>query len=68
MKNTTPYGFYYIDRGYIEYMQTPDNPHVPDANYEDCGRARKFYCGPVTNKQGVDYFVPVSHEVNYYDL
>lgn len=61
MKNTTPFGFYYLDREYIEAMQAVDE-HVPDANYEDNGRARKFYCGPVMTQDGVDYFVPVSHE------
>lgn len=62
MKSTTPFGFYYLDREYIEAMQTVDE-HVPDANYEDSGRARKFYYGPVTNQDGVDYYVPVSHEI-----
>lgn len=63
MKDTTPFGFYYLDREYIEAMHTADNPHVPNADYEDSGRARKFYCGPVMNQDGVDYYVPVSHEI-----
>lgn len=63
MKDTTPFGFYYLDREYIEAMHTAENPHVPNADYEDSGRARKFYCGPVMNQDGVDYFVPVSHEI-----
>lgn len=60
-KKTTPFGFYYLSREYIEAMQAVDE-HVPDANYEDYGRARKFYCGPVTTQDGINYFVPVSHE------
>ena len=63
MENKTPFGFYYIDRDYIDAMRTTENPHVPNANYEDEGRARKFYCGPVMNQDGVDFYVPISHEV-----
>lgn len=61
MENTTPFGLYYIDREYIEAMHAADR-HIPNADYEDSGRARKFYCGPVMNQDGVNYYVPVSHE------
>lgn len=63
MENKTPFGFYYINRDYIEAMHTTENPHIPNADYEDEGRARKFYCGPVMNQNGVDFYVPISHEV-----
>ena len=58
----TPYGFYYVDREYIEALASRDE-HVPKCDYEDEGRSRKFYCGPVTHEDGVDYFVPVSHQI-----
>lgn len=58
----TPYGFYYVDREYIEALALCDT-HVPKCDYEDEDRARKFYCGPVAHEAGVDYFVPVSHQI-----
>lgn len=58
-----PYGFYYIDRDYIDYLRKNGDEHVPKADYEDDDRSQKFYCGPVMNEYGVNYFVPVSHEV-----
>lgn len=58
----TPYGFYYVDREYIEALASRDE-HVPKCDYEDESRSRKFYCGPVTHEDGVDYFVPVSHQI-----
>ncbi len=57
--NKIPFGFYDIDREYIEYLQKYDD-HVPKCDYEDEGRARKFYCGPVMNEYGIDYYVPIS--------
>ena len=63
MENKTPFGFYYLDREYIEAMHTSENTHVPNADYEDSGRARKFYCGPVMYQNGVGFYVPVSHEI-----
>lgn len=37
----TPFGFYYLDREYIEAMHVADK-HVPYADYEDIGRAKNF--------------------------
>ena len=66
-----PFGIYNIDRDYIEHMAKYDS-HVPKCDYEDEGRAKKFYCGPVHNDNGIDFFVPVSHQIrnenrNYMD-
>ena len=61
--SSTPFGFYDIDRKYIEFLKKADE-HVPDCDYEDRGRSRKFYCGPVTNQYGIDYFVPVSSKTD----
>lgn len=58
-----PFGFYYIQRDYIDYIREHGDEHVPKADYEDEGRSQKFYCGPVMNEYGVNYYVPVSHEV-----
>ncbi len=58
----TPFGFHDIDRKYLETLYSADN-RVPYSDYEDYGRARKFYCGPVMNQNGVDYYVPVSHQL-----
>lgn len=63
-----PFGCYYIDRDYLEYLHEHGDEHVPKADYEDEGRARKFYCGPVFNEYGVNYFVPVSHELDKNDM
>ena len=54
-----PYGFYKIDRAYLEHLQKFDRK-VPNSDYEDYGRNEKFYLGPVTNKNGVDFFVPIT--------
>ncbi len=62
-ENQTPYGFYYLDRDYLDGMREADNEHVPLADYEDFDRAQKFYCGPVITKDKVDYYVPVSHQI-----
>lgn len=63
----TPYGLYYIDRDYLSAIHEADSK-TPDCTYEDSGRARKFYCGPVTKEEGVDYYVPVSHQVKNMQL
>ncbi len=60
--NKKPFGFYDIDREYLEALSKAD-AHVPKHDYEDEGRARKFYCGPVMNEYGVDYYVPVSSQI-----
>lgn len=57
------FGFYDIDREYLESLSKAD-PHVPKHDYEDEGRSRKFYCGPVMNEYGVNYYVPVSHQTD----
>lgn len=59
-----PFGCYYIKRDYIDFLRANDNEHVPRADYTDDNRAEKFYCGPVFTEDGVDYFVPVSHETD----
>lgn len=61
------YGFYYIDRDYLEFLAKYDD-RVPKHDYEDEGRAKKFYCGPVMNANGVNYYVPVSHQVKQMKL
>lgn len=58
---TPSFGFYDIDRTYIETLRSKDN-HVPNCDYEDYDRARKFYCGPITTQYGINYFVPVSSQ------
>lgn len=60
--NNIPFGCYYIDRNYLEYLHENGDERTPKSNYEDEDRARKFYCGPVYNDFGVNYYVPVSHE------
>lgn len=59
-----PYGCYYIERDYLDYLREKDNECIPRADYEDEGRCRKFFCGPVFDEYGVNYFVPVSHEID----
>lgn len=61
-KDKTQYGFYYIDNDYLDHLKEYDS-HIPRHDYEDEGRERKFYCGPVFNDNGIDYFVPVSHQI-----
>lgn len=55
------YGLYYIDREYLDKLSEADN-HVPKHDYEDDGRSRKYYCGPVMDEYDVKYFVPVSSQ------
>lgn len=62
-----PFGCYYIQRDYIEYLQEHGDSHVPNADYEDNNRAIKFYCGPVLTINRVNYYAPVSHEVESKD-
>lgn len=62
-KNNVPFGCYYIDREYIQYLHDHGDEHVPRSDYEDEDRCRKFYCGPVFNEDGLNYFVPVSSKV-----
>ena len=52
--------FFYIDRGYLQYLHFFDTS-VPYSNYTDDMRAKKFYCEPV-NINGTYYFAPVSHQ------
>ena len=59
-----PFGCYYIARDYIDYLRENGDEHVPKADYEDEDRARKFYCGPVFTEYGVNFYVPVSHEID----
>ena len=65
--NNVKYGFYYIDREYLDKLHEGDT-HVPKHNYEDEGRSRKYYCGPVMNEFGVNYFVPVSSQTGKDDM
>lgn len=58
-----PFGAYYIAREYLDALQKADT-HVPKHDYEDNGGAVKFYCGPVMNKNGIDYYAPVSSKNN----
>lgn len=61
------YGLYYIDREYLDTLHEADS-HVPKHDYEDEGRSRKYYCGPVMNEYGVNYFVPVSSQTTKDDM
>lgn len=57
------FGLYKIDRSYIEELKKTDQ-HVPDCDYQDYGRAEKFYIGPFVDKQShVSYFAPISSKV-----
>lgn len=62
MPDKIPFGLYDIDRYYLDYLRNNNNEHIPKSNYEDEGGARKFYCGPVYNADGIPMFVPVSHQ------
>lgn len=59
MADKTVYGVYYIDREVTE-ANREINEHAPKCDYQDEGRAEKFYLGPVGDHDGVPIFVPVS--------
>lgn len=63
-----PFGCYYIEREYLDFLRKRGDAHVPRADYEDSGRTQKFYCGPVFNADGINYFLPVSHQTNKGDM
>lgn len=46
MQSEVRYGLYDIDAKYLERIRKYDS-HAPKSDYEDEGRAKKFYCGPV---------------------
>lgn len=58
--NKTKFGIYDIETDYLKFLHERDK-HVSFADYEDEGRQRKFYCGPVyTSETNINYYVPVS--------
>lgn len=59
MADKAVYGVYYIDREVAE-ANREINEHAPKCDYQDEGRAEKFYLGPVGDHDGVPIFVPVS--------
>lgn len=62
MVSKIPFGIYDIDKELLQTAHDNINEHVPLSNYEDEGRTRKFYCGPVCEHDGVPLFVPVSSQ------
>jgi len=66
MATIVPFGLYDVDRYYLDELRKAD-PHVPKSDYEDDGQHRKFYCGPVYNDKGINYFVPISSKIKKQD-
>ena len=58
---------YDVDRDYTEYLQRKEieakgYTAVPNMDYEDRERYRKFFAGPVVIVDNQKYFVPASHK------
>lgn len=56
-----PFGMYDIDGDLLDKLRGI-NDNIPNSDYEEHGGAKKFYCGPVAEHEGVPLFVPVSHQ------
>ena len=63
MVSKIPFGVYDVDTEFLRTAHDEINQTVPHSDYEQHGRCRKFYCGPVCEHKGVPMFVPVSHQV-----
>lgn len=51
--------FYFIKKSYVDFLRTVDEK-VPTLDYETHD---KFFCGIVLSMNGINYYVPVSHEI-----
>ena len=60
----TRFCFYTIDKEYVDYLRQAETvsrgfSRVPSLDYAEASK-RKFFCGIVLRRNGLDYFVPVS--------
>lgn len=53
-KNIIPYGIYKVSSAYLDFLRQKE-PHVLDSNHF-------IYCGPLINKNDVDFFAPILND------
>ena len=58
MASKIPFGIYDVDTEFLRTAHDTINETIPFSDYEEHGRSRKFYCGPVCEHTGV----PVSSQ------
>lgn len=54
--------FYYVEKDYISYLKKYDSK-IPNFDYDT---HKKFVCGVVFNINNINYFAPISHNIDKY--